>query len=89
MYDNNIYEKEILHLLFFPPYAQNPNIIAPIAQCFQFPLQASVSSFNFASNPPQMLPFLEIKKKGKMTVECPHKDKKHYAKVIVLSEYVH
>ena len=92
-------EKEILHFLFFNQESSKIQILPP-----QFPrlpqYTASTCGYNAYSQSydPHMqfqlthmtaLGIKPLKKKGKMQVECPHKDKRHYAKVYALPEYVH
>ena len=93
MYDSTS-DKQVLHFLFFQKEPSKP--IADHQQCTPYTSVASPSPNLNVYNQPYsqyiqanynwVMPMecQSLKKKGKMLVECPHKDKKHYAKVLGL-----
>ncbi len=87
-------EKEILHFLFFNQESAENQILLPpcqrIPQCIALTCDYNAGSqpydplMQFQFNHMIAMGIKPLKKKGKMLVECPHKDKRHYAKVYAL-----
>ena len=81
-------EKQTLHYLFFQNASilPEPHYPTNIPQYYQIVSSYAQPNYGTILNQYEEVP---LKKKGKMVVACPHKEKKHYAKVHSLLEYVH